>query len=36
MLHLETEWCPYYRGFYISEVCNREAPVYFIIVDYDW
>ena len=28
VLHWDTEWCPYYRGFYNLEVRNREAPLY--------
>ena len=27
-LHWDKEWCPYYRGFCNSEVCNREVPLY--------
>ena len=28
VLYWDTEWCPDYRGFHISEVCNREIPLY--------
>ena len=27
VLHWDTEWCPYYRGFCNSEVCNIEVPL---------
>ena len=28
VLHWDTEWCPRYRGFPNSEVCNREVLLY--------
>ena len=34
VLHWDIEWCPYYRGFHISEVCNREVPLYKILGQY--
>ena len=32
LLYWDTEWCPYYRGFCNSEVCNREVPLYVLVV----
>ena len=32
VLHWDIEWCPYYRGFCYLEVCNREVPLYNLIV----
>ena len=23
----DTEWCPWYRGFHISEICHTDVPV---------
>ena len=31
VLDLDTEWCPYYRGFHISEVFNGKVPVQYIL-----
>ena len=36
VLHWDTEWCPFCRGFHISEVCNREVPLYLVHVMVVW